>query len=180
MTIPAVTNARFAPFHGLSVASYASRPRPFHSAKPRARHERASAMCRMSGGLPSAARRRRCAPTPFQPSLRLRSTVSARRPQTEARKSAYAGKVLDSPISDWPISDFPITDCKIVNHSACRRDSAMKPCLIVWRRRSLQDTTARSLKRSRFRSSLTRPPPPGSFASRFSSREVCLLDRRFN
>jgi hypothetical protein len=39
---------------------------------------------RNSGGLPSAARRRRCAPTSFQPSLRLRSTVSARRPQTEA------------------------------------------------------------------------------------------------
>ena len=39
---------------------------------------------RISGGLPSAALRRRCAPTPFQPSLRLRSTVSTRRPQTEA------------------------------------------------------------------------------------------------
>jgi len=38
------------------------------------------------GGLPSAARRRRCAPAPFQPSLRLRFTVSARRPQTEACK----------------------------------------------------------------------------------------------
>jgi hypothetical protein len=52
--------------------------------KPRARHERASAKCRISGGLPSAARQRRCAPTPFPPSLRLRSTVSARRPQTKA------------------------------------------------------------------------------------------------
>ena len=148
--------------------------------KPRARHELAWCKGLRSGGLPSVARRRRCAPTPFLPSLRLPSTLPARRPQTEARKSAYAGKVLNSPISDWPISDFPINDCKIASHSACRLDSAMKPSLIVWRRRSLQDTTGRSLKRSRFRSSSTRPPPPGSFAFRFSSREVCLLERRFN
>jgi hypothetical protein len=39
---------------------------------------------RRSGGLPSAARRRRYAPTPFQASLRLRFTFPARRPQTEA------------------------------------------------------------------------------------------------
>ena len=39
---------------------------------------------RISGGRPSAARRRRCASAPFQPSLRLRSTVSAHRPQTDA------------------------------------------------------------------------------------------------
>jgi hypothetical protein len=35
-----VTNARFAALHGLPVAPYTSRRRPFHSAKPRARHER--------------------------------------------------------------------------------------------------------------------------------------------
>ena len=69
----------------------------------------------------------------------LRSTFPARRPQTEARQSAFAGKVMNSPISDWPISDFPITDCKIASHSACRRNSAMKPPLIVWRRRSRQE-----------------------------------------
>ncbi len=39
---------------------------------------------RIIGWLPSAARRRRCAPAPFPPSLRLRSTSSVRRPQTEA------------------------------------------------------------------------------------------------
>ena len=39
---------------------------------------------RNSGRLPSAARRRRCAPAAFQPSLRLCSTFPARRPQTEA------------------------------------------------------------------------------------------------
>jgi hypothetical protein len=175
-----VTNARFASLHGLSVVPVPLSTTPVPLRKPRARHERASAMGRISGGLPSAARWRRCAPASFQPSLRLRSTVSARRPQTEASESAFAGKVMNSPISDWPMSDFPITDCKIASHSSCRRDSAMKPRSIVWRRRSLQDTTGRSLKRSRFRSSLTRPPPPGSFASRFSSRETCLLERRFN
>jgi len=69
--------------------SYASRPRPFHCAKPPARHERPAALCGKSGGLPSAARRRRCASTSFQPSLRLRSTVSARRPQTEAKQERF-------------------------------------------------------------------------------------------
>jgi hypothetical protein len=48
------------------------------------------------------------------------------------------GKVMNAPISDWPISDFPITDRKISGHSACRRVNAMKPPLIVWRRRSRQ------------------------------------------
>ena len=51
--------------------------------KPRARHER-QWIGRKRGGLPSATRRRRCAPTPFPPSLRLRYTFPARRPQTEA------------------------------------------------------------------------------------------------
>ena len=93
-----------------------------------------------SGGLPSAARRRalRSGCVSLCASLRLRSTFPARRPQTEARKSAYAGKVLNSPISDWPISDFTINDCKIASHSACRWDSTMKPPLIVWRRWSRQ------------------------------------------
>jgi hypothetical protein len=48
---------------------------------------------RYSGGLPSAARRRRCAPTPFPPSLRLRSTVSSRQPQTEAGTNDVKGLV---------------------------------------------------------------------------------------
>ena len=38
--VSAVTNARFASLHGLPVAPNPSRRRPFHSAKPRARHER--------------------------------------------------------------------------------------------------------------------------------------------
>jgi hypothetical protein len=48
----------------------------------------------MSGGLPSAARGQRCAPASFLPSLRLRSTSSARRPQTEANDSANADKTI--------------------------------------------------------------------------------------
>jgi len=39
-SLTAETNARFAALHGLPVAPYASRRRPLHFAKPRARHER--------------------------------------------------------------------------------------------------------------------------------------------
>jgi hypothetical protein len=35
--------------------------------------------------------------------------------------------------------NLPITDRKIVSHSAGDRISAMKPALMVWRRRSLQE-----------------------------------------
>jgi hypothetical protein len=51
---------------------------------------------RNSGGLPSAARRRRCAPAPFQPSLRLCCTSSARRPQTEALEERFYNSYLSS------------------------------------------------------------------------------------
>jgi hypothetical protein len=56
--LSAVTNARFAPLHGLLVGpvSHSTTPVPLH--KPRARHERAIAKCRSRGLLPSAARRR--------------------------------------------------------------------------------------------------------------------------
>jgi len=64
----AVTNARFASLR-------------FHA--NRARVPSGVRFSRSSGGFPSAARRRRCAPPSFPPSLRLRSTVPARRPQTE-------------------------------------------------------------------------------------------------
>ncbi len=71
-----------------------------------------------------------CAP----PSAPL-SPLAGHRPKPEVR---IRGNVMNSPISDWPISDFSITDCKIASHSACRRDNAMKPPLILWRRRSRQ------------------------------------------
>ena len=76
-TLTAVTNARFASLHGLPVALLPSRRRPFHSANPRARHERQWSG-RNSGGLPSAARRRalRSGCVSLCASLRLRSTVS--------------------------------------------------------------------------------------------------------
>jgi hypothetical protein len=78
-----VTNAFFASLHVLSVGPFprSTMPVPLH--KARARHER-QWIGRISGGLPSVARRRRCAPTSFPPSLRLRCTFPARRPQTEA------------------------------------------------------------------------------------------------
>ena len=49
---------------------------------------------RNSGRLPSAARRRRCASAPFPPSLRLRSTFSTRRPQTEASSRLKHWKII--------------------------------------------------------------------------------------
>jgi len=79
----AVTNAPFAPLHGPPVALL-----PFDDARSAAQTARSSRAAiithRMSGRLPSAARRRRCVPAPFPPSLRLHSTFPGRRPQTEA------------------------------------------------------------------------------------------------
>jgi len=79
-----VTNARFATFHGLPVGPVPplDHARSTPQTAPSSRTE--SFQRRKSGGLPSAARRRRSAPVPFPPSLRLRSTLSALRPQTEA------------------------------------------------------------------------------------------------
>jgi hypothetical protein len=85
----AVSNARFATLHGLAVGPVSLSTTPVPLRKPRARHERHLQWAARRGELPSAARRRRCAPTPFQPSLRLRSTVSARRPQTEAKQERF-------------------------------------------------------------------------------------------
>jgi len=51
LLVSAVTNARFAALHGLAVAPYASRRRPFHSAKPRARHERQWCLAATSAGF---------------------------------------------------------------------------------------------------------------------------------
>jgi hypothetical protein len=80
----AVTNARFASFHGLSVARM---PRDHVRSTMQIR-----ALVTSGNGLWPQVRPRfrlrlgggRCAPAPFPPSLRLRFTVSARRPQTEA------------------------------------------------------------------------------------------------
>jgi hypothetical protein len=140
-----VTNARVAALHGLLVALF-----PLDDARSASQTARSSRAvfteCRISDGLPSVARRRalRSGCDSLKTLLSaLRSTFPARRPQTEARKSAYAGEVTKP----------SITDCKIASHSACRRDSAMKPPLIVWRRWSRQGYYGSLVKRSRFRSS---------------------------
>jgi hypothetical protein len=61
----AATNARFVSLHGLPVVPVPLSTTPVPLRKPRARHER-QWIGRISGGLPSAARRRRCAPTAFR------------------------------------------------------------------------------------------------------------------
>ena len=70
-------------FTGCPSTLFPSRRRPLHSAK-RALVTSGNSSGRISGWLPSAARRRRCTPAPFPPSLRLRFTSPALRPQTEA------------------------------------------------------------------------------------------------
>ena len=94
-----------------------------------------------------------------------------------SRKIRIRGKVMNAPISNWPVSDFPITDRKIAGHSACRRVNAMKPPLIVWQRRSRQGSTGRSLRRSRFRSSLTRRRRRGVLLLGFHrGKSVCPIE----
>ena len=82
----AVTIARIATLHGLPVGPFSLSTTPVPIRKPRARHERQSRVGRKSGGLPSAARQRRCAPAAICYALlfALRSTFPARQPQTEA------------------------------------------------------------------------------------------------
>jgi hypothetical protein len=50
-TLTAVTNARIAAPHGLSVGPLPARPCPCHSAKPRARHERQMALAATAAGF---------------------------------------------------------------------------------------------------------------------------------
>ena len=135
---PAVTNARFASLHGLPVVPVPLSTTPVPLLKPRARHE--LAWCRTATRAAGFRLRLGGGAT-----LRLRSCVSpsalhfSRSPTTDrSQEIRTRGNVMNSPYSNWPISDFSITDCKIASHSACRRDNAMKPLLILWRRRSRQ------------------------------------------
>jgi hypothetical protein len=93
----AVTNVRFAPLHGLPVALSPSRPRPFHFAT-RALVTSVSRMCRIRGGLPSAARRRTLRSDSASLCASLRSSLHfpARRPQTEAKKRSTQGTALST------------------------------------------------------------------------------------
>ena len=115
---------------------------------------------RRSGGLPSAARRPalRYGFEPLGASLSaLRSTFPARRPQTEAGKSADAGKVLNSSISDRRISAFPINDWKFrqpFGAAFSKRDEN--------RRQGMSAAVASRLcTPTALASILTRPPPTG-------------------
>ena len=86
----AVTNARFASLHGLSVASFPLSTTPVPLLKPRARHERSSAKCRMSGGfrLRLGGGRSALAAIRYALIFSLCSTFPTHRPRTEAWKSA--------------------------------------------------------------------------------------------
>jgi len=125
--------------------------------KPRARHERASAKCRMSGGLPSAARRR---------ALRLAIHSTPLAPLTDHRPKPRvdnADKVSIHQLVIGRISDFQSLIEKPVNHSGGRGDNAMKSGRIVWRRRARQGYYGPvRLGASASVPPLTRPPPPGS------------------
>ena len=82
-----MTNARIAALHGLSVGPLPARPCPCHSPQTSALVKASgNGVGRKSGGLSIVCGSAACADAlaTFQPSLRLRSTSSARRPQTEA------------------------------------------------------------------------------------------------
>ncbi len=123
--------------------------------KPWVRYERASARCRRSGGLPSAARRRAlcfgcnslgaslCPPLHFP----------ARRPQTES------------------LARFSAIRVAAIRLDAVKARS--EPFRLCGGSGRVKDTTGRSLRRSRFRSSLTRPLAPGNFAFRFFIAGIC-------
>jgi hypothetical protein len=162
----AVTNARLAAFHGLSVVPVPplddarSTPQTARSSRARIRktpQERRASVC---------GRRR-------DVSLRLRfakrsSPLSAhfpRSPTTDRSQTVrIRGQVMNSPISDWPISDFPITDCKIGEPFGLlpgQHEENPLNCMAA-------SVASRILRLARLNARasvppLTRPPPPGEF-----------------
>ena len=172
-----MTNAIFASLHRLAGRPFALRPRLFRSAKNRARHELHLRIAATAAGfrlrLGGGTLRSGCVPLDAS----LRSPLHFPRSPTTDRslKSAYAGEALNSPISDWPISDFPITDCKIAEPFGSwpgQREENPLNCMA-------SSVASRILRLARLNARasvppLTRPPPPGSCAFRFSSPEsVC-------
>jgi len=105
--------------------------------------------------------------------LRLRSTFPLADHRPKPRRSHWQPPQMKSPTDHFWMPQS--TTERLPSHSASRSDSAMKRRFILWRQRAHQgyygsvrlDAPA-SVPPS------TRPPPPGSFASRFSSPEsVC-------
>ena len=81
------TNARFAALHGLPVGPVSLSTPPAPLRKPRARHERASAMCRKSGGFRLRLGGGRCAPRFVPLGASLRPPLHFPRPPTADRSS---------------------------------------------------------------------------------------------
>lgn len=171
---PAVTNARFASFHGLPVGPFPlsttlvplSKSRARHKRHPlRPPHERPASVCGSNAGAV------------LQPHSAIRSIPSSashsRLPTADRSHDSFIRRfeqeliipnrgMLHSP-SEYPPIEKPLGG---------RRDNAMKTGTIVWRCRTRQGYYGSiRFRRSRFRSSLTRPPPPSGLALRFSSRE---------
>ena len=90
-----MTNARIAALHRAVGRLVCLSTPPRSTPQNRALVTSGNLIGRISGGLPSAARRRRYAPAPFPPSLHLRSTLPARRPQTEALRGLFLFQSFD-------------------------------------------------------------------------------------
>ena len=125
-------------------------------------HEQGASVCGSAAGV---ALRLRFAMRSSPPSAPL-SPLADPRPKPGVRN---ADEAMNSPAGHW----------KIGGHSAGRQDSAMKVGLIVWRRRARQGYYGSDrLGAPASVPPLTRPPPPGSLASRFSSREAVAVRLR--
>jgi hypothetical protein len=175
----AVTNARFASLHRLPVASSPLSTAPVPLRKPRARHEWAFAgmpQTRQASVCGSTAGRSAPAAIRFALLSVLRSTCPARRPQTEARMFSSASALMNSqPAIDQIRIPQSLIEL-LAGHSANMSHSAMKPRFIVWRRRARQGYYGSvRLDAPASVPPWTRPPPPGIFASRISSREAVAV-----
>jgi hypothetical protein len=121
------------------------------------------------GSAAGVALRLRFAKPPSPPALHF----SARRPQTEAKEPKPRSI---RKCASGEFSFFPPPILQAASHSADCSDSAMKARLIVWRQRARQGYYGSvRLDAPASVPPLTRPSPPGSFASRFSSREAVAV-----
>jgi hypothetical protein len=109
---------------------------------------------------------------PLDASLRLRSTslLADRRPKPKEPNQRRTWWIRQSATGES--SPFASSIGQAANHSVDRSGNAMKAGSIVWRRRARQGYYGSvRLDAPASVPPLTRPPPPGSFAFRFSSQE---------